>query len=112
MFLFLYFFGVNLSYSYRPNSKKSILLSVRRWRQNLNSIDSLIVVPSMYINDIICQLETDEGPATLLIWDFPLCSWLVLIFFHTDENWQLYSGNCMTTLALLKLRVDYFLAQL
>ena len=35
---------------------------------------------------IIWQLEPDEGPATLCRWYLPLCSGLVLIFFHTKTD--------------------------
>ena len=44
--------------------------------QNLNSTDSLIVVLSMYIkmSHIICQLEPDEGSATISALHLPLCS--------------------------------------
>jgi len=52
-----------------------------------------------------CQLEPDEGPTTL---HTSLCESDFLIFFHmiTDNHTQV----TVTTLALLKLGVGYFLA--
>ena len=80
-FLFLHFFGVNLSYSVHRCDK---------WPRNLNSIDSLAVVPShdvykLNVYSTICKLEPDEGPATLRTWYLHLCSWLVL----NDFTWKL-----------------------
>ena len=52
IFLFLYFFGVNLSYMQLDPSLRSVFSSVQVVTTT-DSIDSLIVVPSMYINKCI-----------------------------------------------------------
>ena len=50
---------------YRTLSKKLSRIC-HELEELLNSIDSLIVVPSMYRNNVtICQLEPDEGLTTL-----------------------------------------------
>ena len=67
---------------------------------NWNSIDSVVVVPSMYKLIVItynCQLEPDEGPATLRT---SLCEADFLGFSVTCIT----TGNWLT-LALLQLRV-------
>ena len=58
--------------------------------------------------NIICQLQPDQGPTTL---HSSLCAADFLIFFHMKTENRAHAGNCMTTLALLKQRVGYFLAQ-
>ena len=52
IFLFLYFFGVNLSYMQLDPSLRSVFSSVQVVTTT-DSIDGLIVVSSMYINKCV-----------------------------------------------------------